>query len=98
MVAAMMDPTASDIEWPELAQTCAANSVAISRPRCATIIARRLRASPTSPGGRELRPPAKVRSRGNARRAGLDGEMDRVHAVDVARQHVDRVLGLRQRQ
>jgi hypothetical protein len=33
IVAAMIEPTASDIEWPELAQTCAANRVAMSLPR-----------------------------------------------------------------
>jgi hypothetical protein len=35
MVAAMIDPTARDIEWPVLPQTCAANSVAMSFPRLA---------------------------------------------------------------
>src|SRR5918996_2945478 len=35
MLAAMMAPTASDIEWPVLPQTCAANSVAMSLRRLA---------------------------------------------------------------
>ena len=35
MLAAMIAPTASDMEWPVLPQTCAANSVVMSRRRCA---------------------------------------------------------------